>query len=91
MVQTNFNPFDLINDELRIIKDQLSELAETQTTSPKTEIISGETLCKRLEITRQTLGRWRVQKRIPFIEVGRVIRYDFPKVVEALEKGRILK
>lgn len=91
MEQLNFNPFELINNELRIIKDQLNEIAETQTAFPKTEIVSGEILCSRLEITRQTLGRWRLKNRIPFIQVGSVIRYDFPKVVEALENGRVTR
>lgn len=87
----NFNPFELINNELAEIKNQLSGIAETQTASPIREIVSGEVLCERFSITRQTLGRWRDQKRIPFIQVGSIIRYDFLKVVEALEKGGFLK
>lgn len=86
---TKSNPFELIGNELLEIKNQLLEIAETQTANPIREIVSGEVLCERLAVTRQTLGRWREQKRIPFIQVGSIIRYDFPKVMEALEEGRV--
>lgn len=84
MVQTFSNPFEQIANELSSIKGQLAEITELK---PQAEIISDKTLCERLEVTRQTIGRWRKQNRIPFIQIGSVIRYDFNKVVEALEEG----
>lgn len=55
---------------------------------PKPEILDGDELIEKLGITRQTLARWRKQKRIPFIQAGAVIRYDLNKVLEALEKKK---
>lgn len=81
------NPFAPFYEELKAIKDQLKEISEAQTVNPQSEVISDKTLCERLEITRQTLNRWRKQGRIPFIQIGSVLRYDYPKVLEALEKG----
>ncbi len=52
------------------------------------EIIDGATLCYKLDITRQTLARWRKTNRIPFIQAGAVIRYDLNKVIEALENRK---
>lgn len=80
------NPFEHLADELSSIKSQLEELTELK---PKAEIISDKTLSERLEVTRQTLGRWRNQGRIPFIQVGSIIRYDYNKVIQALEEGRV--
>lgn len=52
-------------------------------------IVDGSFLEENLKIHRTTLSRWREQGRIPFIQVGGVIRYDFNKVVAALEEGRV--
>ena len=84
MVQTFNNPFEQIANELNSIKSHLADLTEP---TLQAEIISDKTLCERLEVTRQTLGRWRKQNRIPFIQIGSVIRYDFNKVIIALEEG----
>lgn len=86
----NFNPFELINNKLEGIDSKLLEALDHVANSPKVEIIDGDTLCERFNITRQTLGRWRSQNRIPFIQIGSIIRYDFFKVIEALENGRVL-
>ena len=88
MVQAFNNPFEQLADELNSIKIQLAEITELK---PQAEIISDKTLCERLEVTRQTLGRWRKQNRIPFIQIGSVIRYDYNKVLEALEKKGAVK
>lgn len=83
----DFNPFRLINNKLEGIEGKLLEVLETQTNNPRVEIVSGDVLCERFNVTRQTLGRWRDQGRIPFIQVGSIVRYDFLKVINALEKG----
>ncbi|MET4138472.1 hypothetical protein [Pedobacter sp. UYP1] len=68
---------DSFNKALKIHSNQLL--------TPKPEIVDGETLELKFGITRQTLGRWRKQKRIPYIQHGGIIRYDLNKVIEALE------
>lgn len=52
------------------------------------QIIDGDFLEENLKIHRQTLNNWRKQGRIPFIQIGNVIRYDFNKVIQALEEGK---
>ncbi len=54
-------------------------------TVPKPEIMTGEQVCEKLSITIQTLMRYRQKGKIPFIQIGSSIRYDFNKVIEALE------
>lgn len=56
--------------------------------SPEVLIVDEERLCENLGVTRQTLARWRKQGRIPFIQAGGMIRYDFHKVIGALEKKK---
>ncbi|MEJ6980740.1 helix-turn-helix domain-containing protein [Pedobacter sp. P351] len=61
---------------------------QAHTTAPKAEVITGEELCKRLDLTIQTLIRWRQKGKIPFLQVGSSIRYDFNKVLEAIEVSK---
>ena len=55
---------------------------------PQPEIMTGEELCKKLDVTIQTLIRWRHKGKIPFLRIGSSIRYDFIKVLEAIEVGK---
>ena len=52
---------------------------------PEPEIMTGEELCKKLDVTIQTLIRWRHKGKIPYLQIGSSIRYDFNKVLDALE------
>lgn len=51
-------------------------------------ILDTDQLMKKMNVTRPTIQRWRDQGRIPFIQVGQVIRYDLDKVIEALENKK---
>ena len=59
-----------------------------QRTLSEPEIITGDKLCQRLDITIQTLIRWRQKGKIPFMQIGSAIRYDLNKVIEAIEVGK---
>lgn len=52
------------------------------------EIINEDTLCSRLDITHPTAGRWRKKGKIPFLQVGSAIRYNWPIVITALENKK---
>lgn len=52
------------------------------------EIIDSKTLMQRLGISEPTLQRWRDKNRIPYIQEDSIIRYNWPKVIEALEKRK---
>jgi hypothetical protein len=77
---------ELILAEFKELKDILKERpVELPAAAP--EIINTEELCKRLDLSEPTLISWRKKKIIPFIRVGSsMIRYNWPKVIEALEK-----
>ena len=49
------------------------------------DIMTGDQVCEKLDISIQTLTKWRQKGKIPFLQVGVAIRYDFNKVVSALE------
>lgn len=51
-------------------------------------IVDTEQLMERLNVTRPTVQRWRDTGRIPFIQVGNVVRYDLDAVLEALSKKK---
>jgi excisionase family DNA binding protein len=50
-------------------------------------LISEKELSKYLNVTLPTLNKWRSKGKIPFIQLGSLIRYDLEKVVKALEKN----
>lgn len=52
------------------------------------EIINRGELCKRLDITKQTAIRWERKGTIPCFRIGAAVRYNWPSVVEALEKQK---
>lgn len=52
------------------------------------EIIDGKILMQRLNISEPTLIRWRKKLKIPFLQIGTSIRYDWIKVLNALEKKK---
>jgi len=51
----------------------------------KPDIMAGEQVCEKLGISIQTLNIWRKKGKVPFLQIGSAIRYDFNKVVSALE------
>jgi hypothetical protein len=81
------NPFEVINAKL----DQLLEHQQAPLTSsslPPTEVINEEVLCQRLGITHPTAIRWRQRGKIPFLQIGSAIRYDWQNVLKSLEQKR---
>lgn len=54
----------------------------------QTNIIDTDQLMAKLGVTRPTLSKWRKEGRIPFIQIGSVVRYDLEKVLEALENKK---
>lgn len=49
------------------------------------EIVNSATLMERLDISEPTLKRWKEKGKIPFMQIGTAARYDWYKVLEALE------
>jgi excisionase family DNA binding protein len=79
----------LTTPEVRqIFRDELTNFFPTtsnSTITPQPEIMTGEELCKKLDVTIQTLIRWRHKGKIPYLQLGSSIRYDFNKVIKAIE------
>jgi hypothetical protein len=77
-----------LSDLQGLISDSVKDALQKHTLSlaiPVPQIMNGEEVERKLNITRQTLARWRKQKRIPFIQESGVIRYDWVKIIAALE------
>ncbi|WP_158093858.1 helix-turn-helix domain-containing protein [Algoriphagus ratkowskyi] len=50
------------------------------------EIIDTNEICQRLNLSEPTIVRWRDKGKIPCLRIGTNIRYDWGKVLEAIEK-----
>ena len=70
---------DIVNDCLK---------CSDTPTLPQKEIIDRQVLCKRLDITEPTVIRWEKKGLIPVMKFGGNIRYDWDKVVTALENKK---
>lgn len=85
------NPFAILAAMIANIEGLLIDLKQregsTEETKPKT-ILDTDQLMLKLGVTRPTLSKWRKENRIPFIQVGSVVRYDLDKVLEALENKK---
>ena len=75
-----------------INKEELKQLIEdavykANCTQPKLEynIITEKELSERLNITKVTLHKYRKQGKIPFIQIGRSILYDYNEVMETIK------
>ena len=50
------------------------------------EVIKEDELCRRLELSRTTISTYRRKNKIPYLKVGNNIRYEYEKVLKALER-----
>tara|TARA_Y100000766_G_C18749084_1_gene527530 strand:+ start:101 stop:358 length:258 start_codon:yes stop_codon:yes gene_type:complete len=50
------------------------------------EVIKEDELCRRLELSRTTISSYRRKNKIPYLKVGNNIRYEYEKVLKALER-----
>jgi hypothetical protein len=81
------NPFDEIMKELEEIKDMIRTLRSAST--PPTEVIDRPELMRRLGISEPTAILWGKKGKIPEMRFGANVRYNWPSVVSALEKGGV--
>jgi hypothetical protein len=79
------NPFEEIIERFDKLEERFLAL-NTSTNPPTIEIIDRDELCRRLSITEPTVIRYEKKKIIPAIRIGSSVRYNWPSVVNALEK-----
>lgn len=78
------NPFELILAELTEIRTLLEELKPPE---KEPEIIDRKELMKRFNLTEPTVIAWEKKGKIPSLRIGSAVRYNWPKVIAALEKN----
>ena len=66
-----------VNEKL---KNQLNNEIEDD------EILSENQLCKRLNLSRTTISRYRKENKIPYLKVGNNIRYEYNKVLKSISR-----
>ena len=82
------NPYNIIEQRLIAIENKIDSLSLPQVQKHVQEIISRTELCIRLNITEPTVIKWEKKNKIPYFRIGRRVRYDWHKVVEALGEGK---
>lgn len=82
------NPFNEIFDKLEEISKRIDGLYEAKEI-PKPEIIDSHEMCKRLNISEPTLAKWRGKKKIPFMTIGKAIRFNWPSVIASIENNNL--
>ncbi len=91
MSDTIQNPFAILVEQNRAIEEKLDLLINSNGIVP--EIIDRAELCKRLGISEPTAIMWDKKRKIPSFRIGSAVRYNWPKVLDALEnaKGKTVK
>lgn len=79
------NPFDVIIEKLIGLETKLAESTPPLPVMNTAEIINRDELCKRLTLTEPTVIRWERKGKIPCFRIGSNVRYNWPKVIDALE------
>jgi|SRR5690606_36342542 len=85
----------LSQDELcNIIQDSVKNVIVNSTcykqheNTLQSEIIDTKELIARLRLSEPTIIRYRKKGIIPYLQIGSAIRYEYQKVLEALEKRK---
>ena len=86
-MQQSANPFDAITERLDDLDKKISRLPQIQS-APPAEIIDTTELCKRLALSEPTVIKWRRKKKIPSFKIGSCIRYNWPEVIQFLNKQK---
>lgn len=84
------NPFEQISNEingLHLVLAAIRAKIEGMGSYDPLEVITGEELKNRLDISETTLKRYRDAGKIPYVQVGGQFRYNYPEVIKALSKG----
>lgn len=71
-----------LTEEIKALRVQVSELK----TGAEPLILTSDELCDKLRITSPTLLAWRRKGKVPFLCIGKSIRYNYNEVLKAVEK-----
>jgi len=94
MATTNFQGISVLTDlQIEAIAQKGAEYALMAYSIPKStdqisEIVDTPELGKRLNLSEPTIVRWREKGKIPYLRIGTNIRYDWAKVLEAIEANQ---
>lgn len=53
--------------------------------------LNTEQLAQKLQVSDQTINRWRKKNRIPFVKIGKSFRYDVEEVLQVLSTKKVGK
>lgn len=73
-------------DELRSVIGELS-LSLQENENPLSSLLNSRQMAARLNVSLRTLSNWASQRKIPYVKLGRAIRFNASKVIETLEKN----
>ncbi|KYP16628.1 hypothetical protein [Flavihumibacter sp. CACIAM 22H1] len=79
------NPFDVILERINGLEDLIMTQSMATTKEPPAEIIDRNELQKRLGLSEVSIMNWEKKGKIPNFRIGGAVRYNWPKVIEALE------
>lgn len=85
MIQIITNEAEIKGLMMDAVKWAVENMPKTQVVSEqKLDVVTGDELKKRLQISEVTLKKYRNQGRIPFMIVGGQYRYSYPDVIKSL-------
>ena len=75
---------EIIESLRTIIREELENFKAVSIITNPNKPINTTELCKYLGVTEPTILRWRKKGKIPFLQIGPLIRFDLNEVMKAL-------
>lgn len=60
-------------------------MSDTSTLTSSKALVRASAIAQRYDVTERCVFKWKDKGLIPFVKIGRAIRFDFEAVVEAIE------
>lgn len=62
-----------------------------KSTTPATSkaLVRARVIAKRYDVSERCVLKWKDEGRIPFVKIGKTVRFDLDKVVATLEGGEM--
>ena len=60
---------------------------KTHTPPPAAELVNAAQLAERIHVSLRTVADWKSRRLIPFVKVGKSVRFNPARVIEVLESN----
>jgi excisionase family DNA binding protein len=88
MSETSKSPFDLLLEQIRaVVREELRAAGITNSNGRHQRPLTAEELADVLQVDKATVYGWVKAKEIPYLKVGRLLRFNLQAVLDSQTKN----